>query len=220
MMLTKTKIHSFVLRLATVSIVLIVTASCGGGSSSNGAGNVPFQSANSGQQALAILQADGQLGSIVGGSWTLDDIVFKATFDVFTTQNSRSDSVGITTTTGIIGTGNSDYSYASLEINLSSNGSGDYVITDASSARSMFVGGANVASIEAIVASVAGNLSQWGSTVTSGTLVVSVNADGRYFVSTREPIVVTKTSDIGGAGVVGLPDQISLTILNVNAMPE
>ncbi len=217
MVLIKTKIKSCVLRLAAVAIMSVVIVSCGGGGS-GGTNSELIQSENSDQPSETSLPGGAQVNALADGTWKLGEFVFITDFNGQTLQNNRDDNVLIVVGTHLFDTSNGNYAGSVIRITLSLTGSGDYVVTDASSSASAFGSGAKVASIEVIAGATSNNATQWDSTETSGTLVVSVNADGRYFVSTTEPIIVTKAFE-SGTGVVGSPDQISLEMRNINADP-
>lgn len=218
MILLKAKFKPLVLQLATVAIASMIIVSCG---SSGGAGSEPIQSENSGEQPIGTdLPGGAEVNTLADATWKLGDAVFITDFNGGATiQNNRGDNVLIVVGDQIFDTSNGDYSGSVLRITLSLSGSGDYVVTDAINATAAFGSGANVASIEVIAGTTSQNATRWDSTVTSGTLTVSVNADGRYFVSTTEPIIVTRAFDSGTGGVAGSPDNILLEMQNINANP-
>ncbi len=220
--MTKCKFKARVLRTAVVAILLAIISSCGsgGGSSTSTANSNLMPSEDANQQGDTNLPAGVQNGQFGDGSWMLDDIVFTVFFSGAETVG-RDERVHINMLVGdnLFEPSNGAYHGALLNINFSANGSGNYVVTDSSSANLAFAGTENVASLDVSAGVAMGNTVRWDSTVTSGSLTVTLNEEGRYFVSTIEPIVVTKTFESGN-GIEGAPDQMSLEIRNINAIPD
>ncbi len=216
----KNKIIFDVLRPVSVAVVLGAISSCGGGSGSADNSDIAH-SENVNPSAEMNDSENTQAGALVDGSWKLGDFIFVTDSDTEgqAIQNSNlGNKTRIVVGDSLFDSSNGNYSGSVLRIVLSTNGSGDYVVTDEVGAESTFDSGANVAWLYVIAGATSQQATQWDSTETSGNLTVTVNEEGRYFVSTKEPIIVSKSGQ-AGTGVVGAPDQISLEFLNISGKP-
>jgi len=133
------------------------------------------------------------------------------------TQSNQVDRVTIVVGDEVFGNSNGVYSGGSIRIVLTLTGSGVYSVTDSDNFEAAVGSGAKAATINVTAGTLSNNETQWATTAASGTVTVVVNTEGRYFVSTNEPLILTRKIDIG-TGVPGSPDQVLFRMRSINGV--
>lgn len=212
MPLSTVLLHYFKNKLAAIAAVVATTvlaSACN--SSDDGSASRSLDSSNS-------VETSGEIGDTLvnDGTWTLDDKLFVGGGENLRTQSNQVDHVIIVVGDEVFDNSNGVYSGGSIKIILSLTGNGVYSVSDIANTQAMFGSGAKVASITVTAGTLSNNPTQWATT-TSGTVTVNVNQQGRYFVSTTQPLILTRKLDIG-TGIPGSPDQITFNMRTINGV--
>jgi len=198
-------------RNKTVLLTLVLFAGC----SSGGGDSAPKQMANNPDTTVSPSEVGGSL--LNDGTWMLEDKLFVSGGEDVRTQSNQPDRVVIVVGDDASDNSNGEYSGGSLRITLTPTGSGVYSVDDVATIPAVFGNGSKVASISVTAGTLSNNASQWATTAASGTVSVSENSEGRYFVSTTEPLILTRQRDIG-TGIPDSADQVLLSMRNINGL--
>lgn len=197
-------------RLIVLALSLFITACSGSGE--EGGQNQSTIDAN---QTVDTSEVSGVL--VNDGTWSLEDKLFISGGERSRTQSNQTNLVSIVVGDDVFDNSNGVYSGGRISIMLSLTGSGVYAVTDLGNVVSAAGNGSKVASINVTAGTLSNNETQWSTTATSGTVTVIVNTEGRYFVSTTEPLILTRKLDVG-TGIPGSPDQASFSMRNINGV--
>jgi len=207
--------ESYSVRLSSVVLSVLMTA-CGGGNSEG----TPKQSISFSNEVIELDAAEtsNTIGVLANdGTWQLDDKLFISGGELSRTQSNQSDMVTIIVGDEVFDNSNGVYSGGRVSIFLSSTGSGIYALTDKDNFTTAIASGIKVGSLNVAAGTLSNNETQWATSATSGIVSVTVNSEGRYFVSTTEPLILTRKSNVG-TGIPGSPDQVSFSMRNINGV--
>jgi len=196
--------------IRTVVLALSLSMSACGGSGGEGANT--FGDSN---QTVVTTELGGTLAN--DGTWSLEDKFFISGGERSRTQSNHSELATIVVGDELFDNSNGVYSGGRITIVLTLTGSGVYTVTDIDNVTAAVGNGSKMASVNVTAGTVSNNETQWATTATSGTVTVVVNSEGRYFVSTTEPLVLTRARNIG-TGIPGSPDQVLFSMRNINGL--
>ena len=218
-------------RISSLISIIVVSGllSACGGSSSNSTASADADNGN-GMDNEAMENSGGNSAPETGGTslvpldairaWALGPASYQVTDDAATAQQSSETRVVIVISTSGFDGSNGLYSGSGVSMTLNAVGAGDYTLTDTSTLVSL---GDSVRAGTLTVTAGTLNVnplrnSTWEAT--TGTVSVRVGEDGRYHVSTTEPLTLTRNpiADFNG-GIPDSPDQISFTMQNLHARP-
>jgi len=196
------------IRLIVVVLSLFMGA-CGGSDGET------FDTYDGTNPAVVANELDSTLAH--DGTWSLADKLFISGGERLRTQSNHSALATIIVGEGFFDDSNGVYSGGRITIVLTLTGSGVYTVSDIDNVKAAVGNGSKMAFINVTAGTISNNETQWTTTATSGTVTVVVNSEGRYYVSTIEPLMLTRTLNIG-TGIPGSPDQVLLSMRNINGL--